>query len=80
MYDKLNSFSRNAISETLRQAVAASDKESEKLVSDLKSGSKKLDNDELSQFIESYRSQRQDYYLKKEKLARVSQERVGGLD
>ncbi|GMG20493.1 unnamed protein product [Ambrosiozyma monospora] len=80
MYDKLNNFSRNAISETLRQAVAASDKECEKLVIDLKSESKKLDNDRLSQFIESYRNQRQDYYLKKEKLARVSQERVGGLD
>lgn len=79
MYDKMGKMNKKNMVEVMEANLSLQNGECQKLIDDAMKSKGELTDTELSTFIERYCAARQQYYLKKEKLSRMHEDRVGEI-
>ncbi|ODV87487.1 hypothetical protein CANARDRAFT_96905 [[Candida] arabinofermentans NRRL YB-2248] len=80
MYDKLSKFSKDSVEKTMQQKLSLQDEKCKTILDQLLNRSSPVDEIEINHFVSEYKAERQTYYLMKEKLYRLYEDRVGGFD
>ena len=79
MYDKMGKISKKSMVEVMEANLSHQNGECQKLIDNAMKTGAELTDAQLSVFIERYTATRQQYYLKKEKLSRMHEDRVGEI-
>ncbi|QPG75807.1 hypothetical protein FOA43_003169 [Brettanomyces nanus] len=79
MYDKMNKSSKKSMMEMMEADLREADDQCKQTVDEIMGIPGEVAEEELGKFIQKYKLIRQKYYLKKEKLSRMSEERVGEI-
>ncbi|VEU21227.1 DEKNAAC102176 [Brettanomyces naardenensis] len=80
MYDKLNRMSKKAMIEMMEADLSRQEERCQSIVDDVMVIPGEVSDEEVTKFIERYKEERQRYYLKREKLSRMFEDRVGQLE